>query len=310
LLLMPIWEADFHPQSYGFRPKRRAHQAIEAIRQAVIRGYVEIIDADLSKYFDTIPHRALMRAVARRISDGTVLALIKSWLCAPVVEKDKDGTKRVIPNRCGTPQGGVISPLLANLYLNPLDAAVNEKCSGEARLVRYADDFVIACRRGRSRGMQERLKKWLTAKGLKLNETKTRIVNIHEEGLVFLGFSLNWRRSPKGRHYLHVEPAPKSRQALREQLRAILNNWTKWRPVHEMVREMNTVLRGWAGYFHYANSTKVMSQLRTFSQNRLRRWLWRKHACRRSLWTYYSEQRLHQHYGLYSLPITAAWKVR
>jgi len=116
LLRMPIWEADFHPRSHGFRPKRRAHQAIAEIQQAVQRGYVEIIDADLSKYFDTIPHRELMKAVARRVSDGSVLRLIKSWRRAPMVEEDKDGTKRVIPNRRGTPQGGVISPLLANLY--------------------------------------------------------------------------------------------------------------------------------------------------------------------------------------------------
>ena len=126
LLLMPIMEADFHPNSYGFRPKRRAQQAIGAINQAVHEGYVEIIDADLSKYFDTIPHRELMKAVARRVSDGSVLGLVKSWLRAPIVEEDKDGTKRVRANLCGTPQGGVISPLLANLYLNPLDYGVNE----------------------------------------------------------------------------------------------------------------------------------------------------------------------------------------
>jgi RNA-directed DNA polymerase len=134
LVLMPIFEADFHPRSYGFRPKRRGHQAIAEIQKAVPQGYVEIIDADRSKYFDTIPHRGLMKAVARRVSDGSVLRLIKSWLRAPVAEVDKDGTRRVLPNRCGTPQGGVISPLLANLYLNPLDYGVNE--TGLARLVR------------------------------------------------------------------------------------------------------------------------------------------------------------------------------
>jgi group II intron reverse transcriptase/maturase len=308
MLLMPIMEADFHPHSYGFRPQRRAHQAIEAIHQAVGQGYVEIIDADLSKYFDTIPHRGLMQAVARRISDGSVLRLIKSWLRAPVVEEDKDGTKRVTPNRRGTPQGGVISPLLSNLYLNPLDHGVNEKTSGHARLVRYADDFVIVCRAGQSGKLLERLKTWLQAKGLTLNEAKTRLVNIQQQGINFLGFNLTWRQSRRGRGYLHVEPNQKSRRALRENLGEILNHWTLWRPDREVVAEANRVLRGWAGCFHYRNSTSVMGKMRRYSQNRLRRWLWRKHACQRALWTHYTDARLREHYGLYELPITAAWK--
>jgi group II intron reverse transcriptase/maturase len=206
LVLMPIWEADFHPYSYGFRPKRRAHQAIDEICRAVRQGYVEIIDADLSNYFGTIPHRAMMTRVARRVSDGSVLRLIKSWLRAPVVEEDRDGTRRVIPNRCGTPQGGVISPLLANIYLNPLDHGVNGKCVGQARMFRYADDFVITCRRGRAGEVRERTKRWLEAKGLKLNEVKTRVVDIHREGINFLGFSLTWRQSRKGNEYLESVP--------------------------------------------------------------------------------------------------------
>jgi retron-type reverse transcriptase len=259
LVLMPILEADFHPCSHGFRPKRRAHQAIAEIQQAVQRGYVEIIDADLSKYFDTIPHRQLMKAVARRVSDGGVLRLIKSWLRAPVVEEDQDGKRRVIPNRRGTPQGGVISPLLANLYLNPLDHGVNGNTSGQARMVRYADDFVIACAAGRG--------------------------------------------------YLHVEPGQKSRRALREKLGAILNHWTQGRLIRDAVAEVNRVLRGWAGYFHYGNSVSVMKRMKHYSQNRLRRWLWRKHGCRRSLWEHYVPEQLHQRYGLYELPTTAKWKV-
>jgi len=308
LMLMPIWEADFHPRSYGFRPKRRAHQGIDELKAAMQQGYMEIIDADLSKYFDTIPHRQLMKMVAKRISDGSVLQLIKSWLRAPIVEEDKDGTKRVIPNDCGTPQGGVISPLLANVYLNPLDHGVNQQCEGEARMVRYADDFVIACRPGRGPKVLERTKKWLAAKGLTLNETKTRMVDIRQEGINFLGFNLTWRKSFKGRQYLHVEPSQKSRAALREHLGGILNHWTHWRPVAEVVTEANQVLRGWSAYFHFQNSTSVMGEMKRYTQDRLRRWLWRKHNCKHSLWTHYTDARLYTQYGLWALPTTAAWK--
>lgn len=309
VLLMPIWEADFHPHSYGFRPKRRAQQAIAEIQRAVQKyGYVEIIDADLSKYFDTIPHGPLMEAVARRISDGSVLKLIKSWLQAPVVEEDKGGGRRLKPNERGTPQGGVISPLLANIYLNPLDHAVNGKTAGPARMVRYADDFVIACAPGRSGELIVRLKRWLTNKGLTLNETKTRTVDIRHEGINFLGFNLTWRQSFRGRGYLHAEPSSKSRQTLRNKLGNVLNHQTHWRAVGEAVADVNRILRGWAGYFHCFNSVKVMDQMTAYSRNRLRRWLWRKHACRHGLWKHYTDERLHQNYGLYELPHTANWQ--
>jgi group II intron reverse transcriptase/maturase len=308
MLLMPIWEADFHPHSYGFRPKRRAHQAIDAIVHGVHQGYTEIIDADLTKYFDTIPHRGLMRMVAKRVSDGSMLRLIKSWLRAPVVEEDKDGTKRILPNRCGTPQGGVISPLLANVFLNPLDHGVNERCMGKARMVRYADDFVIVCRPGQAQAVMERTKRWLNAKGLTLNESKTRVVDIRYTGVNFLGFNLTLRKSLRHRPYLHVEPSQKSRAALRESLGTILSHWTVWKTTGSVVQEANRVLRGWAGYFHYRNSTSVMSGLKRYSRDRLRRWLWRKHACKRGLWNACTDQQLHTLYGLYALPTTAAWK--
>lgn len=308
LLLMPIWEADFHPQSYGFRPKRRAHQAIDAIVHGVHQGYVEIIDADLSKYFDTIPHRQLIRMVAKRVSDGSILRLIKSWLRAPVVEEDKDGTRRVLPNRCGTPQGGVISPLLANVYLNPLDHGVNQQCAGQARMVRYADDFIILCRPGQAGKVLGRTERWLQAKGLKLNEKKTQVVDIRQQGINFLGFNLTWRKSLQHRRYVHVEPSQKSRQALREAVGGILNHWTQWKTIRQVVKETNQVLRGWAGYFHYRNSTSVMANLKRYSRDRLRRWIWRKHACKHGLWNNYPDALLHTCYGLYALPTTAAWK--
>ncbi len=307
LVLMPIFEADFHPHSFGFRPKRNAHQALDTIVEALRSGRTEVLDADMSKYFDTIPHRQLLRAVARRVSDGSVLRLIKQWLRAPVVEEDKDGTRRVLPNRAGTPQGGVISPLLANLYLNPLDWAVHQRCAGKPVLVRYADDFVILSTPGRGKELHERLSRWLEAKGLTLSESKTRIVNFREEAFHFLGFQLSWRRGRSGRHYPHVEPSAKSQAHLREAIRDELNHWTHWRAVGDAVERVNQILRGWSGYYHYRNSSRVFGKTKWWVETRMKRWLWRKHACARALWEGYLDEKLYAVYGLWPLPVKAGW---
>jgi RNA-directed DNA polymerase len=305
LVLTPIFEADFHPRSYGFRPKRNAHQAIDEIVRALRSGRREVLDADLSKYFDTIPHRRLLQVVARRVSDGSVLRLMKQWLCAPVVEEDQDGTKRVTPNRCGTPQGGVISPLLANLYLNGLDWEINERRVERAVMVRYADDFVILSPAGRTEGLRQWLRSWLAGQGLKLNEEKTRVV-AREDGFNFLGFRVRWQRSRRsGREYAHVEPAQKSQAGLRDKVRTILNHWTQGERTEEIICRVNRLLRGWSGYFHYQHSSRVFGKLSWWVNNRLRRWLWRKHACRRALWKDYPDRVLHQRYGLWALPLKA-----
>lgn len=307
LVLMPIFEADFHPHSFGFRPKRNAHQALDTIVEALRNGRTEVLDADLSKYFDTIPHRQLLRAVARRVSDGAVLRLIKQWLRAPVVEEAKGGRKRILPNRQGTPQGGVISPLLANLYLNPLDWAVNDRCAGKPVLVRYADDFVILSKPGQGHDLHERLNRWLQTKGLTLNENKTRIVNFREETFHFLGFTLSWRRGRSGRSYPHVEPAVKSQQHLRDTLREELSHWTLWRGVQPTMERVNRILRGWAGYYHYRNSSRVFGKAKCWVATRTKRWLWRKHACARALWEDYPDEKLYNFYGLWPLPVAAGW---
>jgi RNA-directed DNA polymerase len=310
LVLMPIFEADFHPHSFGFRPKRNAHQALDTIVQALRSGRTEVLDADLSKYFDTIPHRPLLRACARRISDGSVLRLIKQWLRAPVVEEDQNGSRRVLPNRAGTPQGGVLSPLLANLYLNPLDWAVNERCAGKPVLVRYADDFVILSKPGAGQLLRQRLSRWLGAKGLSLNESKTRIVNFHQEDFHFLGFKLSWRRGRSGRHYPHVEPGVKSQQQLRANIRAELNHWTHWRGVQPVVQRINQILRGWSGYYHYRNSSRVFGKTKWWVETRMKRWLWRKHGCARALWEAYPTEKLYAFYGLWPLSVQAGWTAR
>jgi group II intron reverse transcriptase/maturase len=308
LVLLPIFEADFHPRSFGFRPKRNAHQAIEQIVRALRQGRTEVLDADLSKYFDTIPHRALLRLVARRISDGSVLRLIKLWLRAPVQEEDKDGTRRSKPNSSGTPQGGVISPLLANLYLNALDWAVNEQVAGKPVLVRYADDFVILSAPGQGQELRGRLSRWLTARGLKLNEEKSRLVD-SREGFNFLGFVVRWQRSRRrGRWYGHVQPSAQSEQGLRDAVRLTLNHWTQGKRTAEAVAELNVLLRGWSGYFHFRHSTRVMGKLQGWVRARLKGWLWRKHGRRQGKWKGYPDDLLHERYGLWRMPTRAAWK--
>ena len=305
LVLGPIYEADFHPCSYGFRPGRNAHQALDEIVNALRGGRLEVVDADLSKYFDTIPHDRLMKLVAGRMSDGSLLHLIRQWLDAPVVEENGN----VLPSRQGVPQGGVISPLLANLYLNALDWAVNDPAErGRPVLVRYADDFVILCATGQGEALRERLTRWLAARGLKLNEAKTRLAD-SRKGFDFLGFRLRWQPSRvSGKWYVHVEASPRSQQRLREAVREKLNHWTLGRRTPEVMAGLNRLLRGWSGYFHYRHSSRVMGKLNWQVRDRVKRWLWRKHAKKRALWSDYPDERLQSHYGLWPLPEKAAWK--
>ena len=310
LLLLPIFEADFHDNSFAYRPKRRAQQAIDAIKIALLSGRREVVDADLSGYFDSIPHAALMRLVKGRVSDGSILKLIKGWLMAPIVEEDSEtGRKRTVKNRCGTPQGGVISPLLANLYLDGLDKAVNTGKLMKAVMVRYADDFVVLCRKGQGEEMHRRLKCWLERKGLKLNEKKTRIVDFEKESFEFLGFRLMWRKARSGRSYPHCEPSPKSCAKLRDAIRKETSRSTTWRKPEEVIARVNRKARGWIGYFHYANSASVFDTVQWQMRERVRRWLWHKHAKVKALYgPAHSDERLHDHYGLIRFPMHTKWQ--
>jgi len=308
LLLLPVFEADFHENSYAYRPRKRAQQAIDAIKEALLSGRREVVDADLSGYFDTIPHAELMRLVKGRVSDGSILRLIKGWLRAPVVEEDSKGGRRMRANRCGTPQGGVISPLLANLYLDGLDKAVNTGSEMQAVMVRYADDFVVLCRKGRGAEVYRRLKLWLERRKLKLNEEKTRVVNFEEAGLEFLGFQLSWRKGRSGRKYPHCEPSAKSAHKLREAVREETARATFWKQPEEVIRRINQRMRGWAGYFHYGNSTRVLAKLQWYVEARVGRWLWKKHAKIRGLYApEHTREQLRERYGLYRMPHHAAY---
>lgn len=311
ILLQPIFEADMSERSYAYRPRRNARQAMAQITSAILRGHTEILDADLSAYFDTIPHGRLMKLVARRVSDGTMLRLVKAWLRSPIVEGDNNGKTRSVPNKKGTPQGGVISPLLANLYLNDLDHAVPERTQNQAVMVRYADDFVICCRPGKGEQIQARTKRWLESRGLKLNQEKTKLVSIRAKHakMNFLGFTINWRTSLRTRRkYPHVEPSAKSQASFREKVREALNRSTTWREPSEVVAELNVKIRGWKGYYYYANSSGVFGKLNRYAREHLARWHWRKHACRGSLWKEHKPEELAGKYRLYQLPLRAAWR--
>lgn len=308
IVLQPIWEADFHDYSYAYRPRRNTQQAMDTIKEALLSGRTEVVDADLSSYFDPIPHRELMRRVARRVSDGAILKLIKAWLRAPIVEEDRtSGKRKVTPNTRGTPQGGVISPLLANLYLDPLDHAVNDRCELQPVMVRYADDLVILARPGQGAGLCERLRRWTQQRGLTLNEEKTRLVDYHREAFTFLGFSVSRRLSRKGRRYPHVEPSAKSCGKLRSKVREILNVRTRNQPTEGLVTQLNRVTQGWARAFHYANSTAKFDCLQHYVRQTLRRWLWRKHGGTRARIAHYTDDRLHGSYKLWRWPLHAAW---
>jgi len=257
LILEPIFEADFLDCSYGFRPERSAHQALEAIRVNLAAGFREVYDADLQGYFDSIPHDKLMACLRMRIADRTVLKLIRMWLETPVIEEtENNGTKVTRPEQ-GTPQGGVISPLLANIYLHWFDKRFEAKEGpahwAKARLVRYADDFVIMTRRQSPQltaWVERMLEDWL---GLKINRTKTRIVNLSDEGthLDFLGYQFRYDRDRFGRgsRYLHWCPSAKAVKRERAELTAMTARRQGWKPIPQLITEINRHLEGWMNYF-------------------------------------------------------------
>mgnify|MGYP001562441965 CR=1 FL=1 len=317
LVIEPIFEADFCETSYGFRPKKSAHDAVDDVTYAMNTGYTEIIDADLSKYFDTIPHANLMATVAERICDGEILRLIQMWLKAPIMEMDKDGTKRNIGggkgNRKGTPQGGVISPLLSNLYLHLLDRIWERNNLQQrlgARIVRYADDIVILCRRNKSDKAMAVLRQILERLKLTLNETKTKIVNAHKESFDFLGFSIWVGESRKsGKLYSHVQPSKKSLQIIKDRVTELTKRTRTVKPLTWIVNEVNATVRGWVGYFHYRNCSSALKDLRYHAEERLRTHLRKRHKIKDRGVGYFrfSSRLLYGKYGLYKVPTTAGW---
>lgn len=281
LILEVIFEADFEECSYGFRPERNAHQALAEIRWQLERGYQAVYDADLRGYFDSIPHGRLMACLGMRIADRSVLQLIGMWLKAPVVEPSRGGggggTTWGRRNRQGTPQGGVISPLLSNLYLHWFDKVFHRKSGpaqwAKAKLVRYADDFVVLARyQGRE------LKEWIEAKiegwlGLEINRDKTRVVELSQAGaeLNFLGYLFRYDRDRQGgaKRYLNVTISKKALKRERERLRERINRKECFKPLPQLIEELNQHLKGWANYFSYGYPRKATRQINTYVRERL-----------------------------------------
>jgi RNA-directed DNA polymerase len=287
LVIEPIFEADFMDCSHGFRSGRRAHGALKQVRDNLHEGRRQVYDADLSSYFDSIDHDKLLDKVQRRIADRSVVKLIRMWLKSPVVEKGDKGRGR--PSKQGTPQGGVISPLLANLYLNGFDRAFYQDPRGpyqvaNARLIRYADDLVIL-----ARYIGPRITHWLrdTLEGqlaLALNRDKTRIVQLGNGGqsLDFLGFTFRYDRDLRGRHrhYLNVFPSKAAVKRLKDKVRAKTVSGHK-RVLRETVAEVNVILRGWSNYFCFGYPRKSYRDVNHFVRCRFARFL-RNRSQRRS----------------------------
>lgn len=304
LVIEPIFEADFEDCSYGFRPKRSATQAKEAIRLTGGRGHYWVVDADIEGFFDSLDHELLMERVGQRISDRRVLKWIRHWLKAGVME---EGVVR--QSTTGTPQGGVISPLLANIYLSALDEAWQQEHVHRGRLVRYADDFVVLCRtRAAAEAALESIRGILDGLHLTLHPEKTKLVElgVGKEGFDFLGCHFRVMRSHfNGKSYLFRWPSRRAMKALRAKLRALTSRrrWAGMRDVREVIAQLNPVLRGWGNYFRTGNASQRFVSIDDYVRQRLTRLVgatrgWSRRPFHHPDWTH---RRFVQDFGLYQL---------
>ena len=277
IVIEPIFEADFEASSYGFRPKRSATEALEAIRIAGNQGHDFVVDADIKGYFDSIDQEKLMVLVGERISDRRVLKLIRQWMRAGVME---DGTVR--ETLAGTPQGGVISPLLANIYLHLLDRLWAAKCGSLGILIRYADDFVVmAATEAKAKEALRQIQFVMNKLGLELHPEKTRMVDLRrgKESFVFLGCTIRKKRSiqrnPR-RYYTQRWPSPKAMKRIRKRVHEMTDARQSGKDVKQIIAKLNPVLRGWGNYFRTGNADRKFNQLDTYVYQRLAGWMSRR----------------------------------
>ena len=307
LVLEPIFEADFEPNAYGYRPKRSARDAVQEVHRGLREGYWEVVDADLSHYFDTIPHAELLKSLARRVADGKLLRLLKLWLTVEVEERDEDGGVHRSGgqrSRQGTPQGGVISPLLANVYMNRFLKHWRRQGKGQqfrAQLITYADDFVIL-----SAGHAAQALEWtarvMAALKLSLNQAKTSIKNGRREHFEFLGYSFGPERlrPPRSGWYVAARPSKRSLAQLRASVAEVLNpaNTDPWLKI---VTGLNRKLRGWANYFSYGTTWQSYWAMDWYVCDRVRGFLQRRHKVPTRGTRRFADQHIYDRLGVLSL---------
>lgn len=305
LILEPIFEVDLPEEQYGYRPGKSAHDAVRAVHSWLNQGHRQVVDADLSGYYDSIPHHELLKCVARRVSDGALLALSRQWLENPVEETDQRGhTKRTTVNKDtgrGTPQGSPLSPLLANLYMRRFILGWKKQGWEQrlgARIVNYADDYVILCRKSAQEariGMQN----IMNVLKLQVNEAKTKTCRVPEESFDFLGYTIGWQYSTRnGRGYIGTRPAQKRINRFCEAMSLTLARDTANTAAADKVQEVNQKLRGWANYFCLGAVSKAYKAVQQHTCYRLRQWLRRKHKTGRAGNSKYRDQYLYERLGL------------